>query len=164
MDNEEWRGVVGFESLYEVSDLGRVRSLPRYRVKGRVLKPQPAGAGYFQVALGAKARAYVHHLVAAAFIGPRPEGLNVLHGGANMTDNRAVNLRYGTQSANNRDAVKDGTNYESRQTHCDNGHEYTPDNTMIHRNGTYADGTGVRYRRRCKQCVKAKTAKTKYTI
>ena len=50
----------------------------------------------------------VHCLVAAAFIGPRPEGLQVLHGSKSRTDNRACNLSYGTPKQNTADRLRDG--------------------------------------------------------
>lgn len=51
----------------------------------------------------------VQHLVAAAFIGPRPEGMLVLHGDGCRTNNTAANLRYGTHSDNAADAARHGT-------------------------------------------------------
>src|SRR5690606_5294975 len=51
---------------------------------------------------------YVHELVAAAFHGPRPERLQILHGNDHKKDNRPANLRYGTKFENYMDAVKNG--------------------------------------------------------
>ena len=77
---EEWRPVVGYEGLYEVSDLGNVRSLDRIinakdgrkmRYKGRVLKTATKD-GYQYLMLGAGNPAMIHRLVALAFI-PNPE-------------------------------------------------------------------------------------------
>ena len=79
---EEWRPVVGYEGLYEVSDWGNVRSVDRIIVdkngrkmhyKGRILKTatQPI-SGYKMLLLGVKHPAMVHRLVAKAFI-PNPE-------------------------------------------------------------------------------------------
>ena len=79
---ERWLPVVGWEGLYEVSDLGRVRSLPRNTTRGRVLRANPAANGYRQATVfrqGHPKSVYVHHLVAEAFIGPRPEGLEIRH-------------------------------------------------------------------------------------
>lgn len=67
--NENWRAVVGYEGLYEVSDQGRVRSLKFG--KTRILKYGKAGAGYLVVNLckdGKHKLMYVHRLVAEAFI------------------------------------------------------------------------------------------------
>lgn len=48
-------------------------------------------------------------LVMLAFVGPRPDGLDVCHGNGNPADNRLENLRYGTRSENMRDALRHGT-------------------------------------------------------
>lgn len=122
---EEWRAVAGFEGAYEVSDLGRVRSLDRTvagtspggiwcrrRVSGRVLKPTPAARGYLQVRIGSDSPRYVHSLVAEAFIGACPPGMECCHGPGGMTDNRWANLSWGTKAKNlGPDKVRDGTDF-----------------------------------------------------
>src|SRR5690606_24954075 len=141
VSEEEWRPVVGYEGLYEVSSLGRVRSLDRWRrgkgrssvwSPGRVLKPGVHPAGYLRVALfksGVKTQDSVHRLVAEAFI-PNPQNLpNVLHGPGGASDNSVGNLRWGTQSDNVRDEIRDGTHVHARKTHCVRGHEFTRENT-----------------------------------
>lgn len=122
--SEVWKPVVGFEGLYEVSDQGRVRSLDRYvetrnrwgamrRFQpGRVLKYRTDTAGYVIVALlrdGVLKSTSTHILVAAAFIGPRPEGMEVCHNDGSKTNSRVENLRYATASENAADKHKHGT-------------------------------------------------------
>jgi len=103
---ELWKSVVGFEGAYEVSDLGRVRSLLR---GGRVLRPgRSTSCGHLVVLLGRKNKRYVHALVAEAFVGPRPLGCDVLHLDGNAGNNAAVNLKYGTRSENNAHVVYHG--------------------------------------------------------
>lgn len=126
MGKVEWRPVVGWEGLYEVSAQGEVRSLSRVvhakNFKGRVLarrftgKPLCAfvtGKGYPAVKLsrqgGTPTTQYVHVLVTAAFIGPRPQGLETCHNNGDPTDNAVENLRYDTRAANARDSVRHGT-------------------------------------------------------
>lgn len=101
MNSEEiWKPVVGYEGLYEVSSLGRVRSLDRYdRMnhfwKGRILKLCTDGAGYLMVGLcsNSKVKTYkVHRLVAQAFI-PNPDNLpEVNHIDEDKRNNRVDNL------------------------------------------------------------------------
>lgn len=104
---ERWLDVVGYEGLYRVSDLGRV-SGPRRRV----LAAPPNRRGYPQVGLykaGQRRRTvFVHQLVAAAFIGPRPEGQECLHRDGDSGNPVLSNLRYGTHSDNLLDAVAHG--------------------------------------------------------
>jgi hypothetical protein len=131
---EEWKSVPGYEGQYEVSDLGKVRSLDRSvvnkdgirrRVPGVMLKPGKNALGYFHVALckdGVPRSWKVHQLVALAFIGPRPEGMDTCHTNDIRTDNRAVNLRYDTHSENARDHVRAGNHYETKRTHCPRKH------------------------------------------
>ena len=107
MKPEVWKGVVGYEDLYEVSDLGRVRNI----FTDRVLKPRQA-IKYQHVALYKWGRATehnIHRLVLAAFIGPCPEGHIGLHNDDNRDDNRASNLRYGTVQDNHDDQILNGT-------------------------------------------------------
>lgn len=117
---EAWRRIAGFPG-YEVSDRGRVRSLDRTVScirggvkrtvfwRGRVLRATTGSHGYRQVSLPAGVEACVHHLVAEAFIGPRPPGLNVLHADGDRQNCRADNLYYGDQADNGSDAKRHGT-------------------------------------------------------
>lgn len=132
---EAWLPVAGYEDLYQVSSLGRVRSLDRtvphrysgqVRLKGRVLKPAPCPPfGYLMVNLssgGIERTALVHQLVTVAFHGPRPPGMEVLHGPGGRLDNRAANLSWGTPSANQQDKRRDGTNHQVNKVRCPRNH------------------------------------------
>lgn len=100
---ENWKPVVGYEGLYEVSDFGRVRSL-NYNRSGEVMimkfeKPK----GYQRVQLskcGKTKHFFVHRLVAFAFI-PNPNNLpQVNHINEVKDDNRVVNLEWCTAEYN----------------------------------------------------------------
>jgi hypothetical protein len=109
---ERWLPVPDYEGLYEVSDMGQVRSLPRRNTAGGILRLQPDGRGYRRAFLsrnGVVKTVKVHRLVAAAFIGPCPEGQEVRHGPGGSSDDRAVNLSYGTAQQNVHDKYRDGT-------------------------------------------------------
>lgn len=114
LPGERWLPVVGWEDLYAVSDLARVRSFQWHGrgLRGGVLKPVLAKNGYLMVMLyqgGRVKRCYVHQLVAEAFIGPCPIGEQVRHGPNGKGDNRASQLCYGTPGDNGQDRVRDGT-------------------------------------------------------
>lgn len=140
---EQWRPVVGLEGLYEVSDQGRVRSLDRVvphglygsaSLRGKILKGMMSpAASYPSVGFGRHGRQYIHRLVMAAFVGPKPEGLITCHKNGDTSDNRLQNLRYDTYSSNLDDAVEHGTyrNGHGGKTHCKRGHEFTPENTHV---------------------------------
>lgn len=105
---EIWKDIAGWEGLYLVSNLGRVRSLPRTDRYGRVLggaimKPINIGNGYYRVRLSDKSRRqcmFVHRLVAIAFI-PNPNKYNVInHKDENPANNAADNLEWCTQKYN----------------------------------------------------------------
>ena len=153
-ENEEWKPVEGYELRYEVSSMGRVRSLPR----GNILKASAAGRGYPSVALSqsgvAKTR-YIHHLVAYAFLGERPAGMDICHGPNGMTDSSVANLRYDTHHGNMRDSLRDGTHRSLGKEEFSCGHRKTAENTyrIVTRS---ADG-GSKYRDRCKTCLKEKS-------
>ena len=151
---EEWRDIAGYEGYYQVSSLGRVRSLRRKvrhgfdgrlrEVPSRILKVCESGK-YPRVglALDGRGRTHaVHRLVAETFLGPAPKGAEVLHANDVGTDNRVENLRWGTRSENLRDAVSNGGHYWANKTHCPNGHPYSGENLMV-----WSDG-----RRRCRTC------------
>lgn len=112
---EQWRPVPSHPDRYEVSDRGRVRCMARVARRGfialfefdrKILKQAVGGRArnYRRVMLAnPKRHAYVHHLVAEAFLGPRPEGAMVLHMNDNGFDNRLANLRYGDREENELD-------------------------------------------------------------
>lgn len=148
---ESWRAIAGHEGLYEVSDRGRVRSLDRVdrlgRLrKGRILRPIPFNStGHVIVNLYSgegRSTRLVHHLVLEAFEGPRPDGTETRHLNDVGDDNRLANLKWGSRSENMRDSVRNRRHPESRRSHCDKGHAYSPDNTAITSRGA----------RRCKSC------------
>ncbi|MFZ9960469.1 MAG: NUMOD4 domain-containing protein [Candidatus Limnocylindrus sp.] len=114
---EVWQPVRGYEGLYEVSDRGRVRSLPGKRwngqaihaFKGRILRPQCA-ARYMHVALscdGLVRCIKIHQLVAEVFLPPCPgvQGrkrgcYHIDHINNDPWDNRACNLQWLTHYEN----------------------------------------------------------------
>jgi len=113
---EEWRPVVGFEGLYEVSSYGRVRSLDRWvagphgsqrQWKGRILRPVTGSHGYVTFNIGGKSMC-AHVLIAAAFIGPRPDGHYVRHLDDNKGNNLLSNIGYGLPKDNAADALRNG--------------------------------------------------------
>jgi hypothetical protein len=110
---ENWLPVIGYEGLYEVSDLGRVRSEPRTGTYGGLLAMTPRGSGYLSVHLsagGRQRRRAVHLLVLEAFAEPRPAGQVARHGPGGKLDNRwPANLCWGTPPENMADKVRDGT-------------------------------------------------------
>lgn len=110
---EQWRPVVSFEGIYEVSCLGSVRRVGKASCAGkgrgggarigRLLKPQALKGGYRVVFLWKQGKQYtrlVHVLVAAAFIGPCPEGMEVNHKRGSEVGDAIDNLEYLTHQQN----------------------------------------------------------------
>lgn len=102
---EEWRDVVGYEGVYSVSNVGRVRrdKAATCTQAGRLLKPSAHPFGYVCVVLSAgdqRKDCMAHVLVAAAFIGPRPDGMVINHIDSDPANNRPDNLEYVTQAEN----------------------------------------------------------------
>lgn len=132
---EEWRPVPGAEGRYEVSNLGRVKSLRRVvscgirrgkpqtrTVPEKILSPGKDTDGYDLVHFSWKEKekpkpCTVHKLVAMAFLGPKPEGCWVLHGPNGKEDNSVENLYYGTPAQNVQDKWRDGTIVLGEQHH-----------------------------------------------
>lgn len=113
---EEWRPVVGFEGLYEVSSLGRIKTLSKtvvrkgvcYNFKEKILKPQSYGNGYLKIGLhnnGHTKFLFVHRIVAQAFI-PNPENKPCIdHINTIRNDNRVENLKWCTPKENRNNPI-----------------------------------------------------------
>jgi hypothetical protein len=144
MTGAEWRAVVGWEGHYEVSSEGQIRSVDHFTTvaakgrmgeftrhhKGRLLKTLLNKEGYLQVGVSGGKLIRVHRAVAEAFHGPA-NGLFACHNNGNPVDNRASNLRWGTQSSNLHDAIEHGHHHMVNKTHCPQGHAYDSANTYI---------------------------------
>lgn len=119
---ELWMPISGYEGLYEISSLGRVRGVDRVvttfsqkagktvplKRRGRILSQSSAGSGYMTVCLckdGGTKTARVAALVCAAFHGPRPAGMQVCHNDGKKTNNHKDNLRWDTPVNNQLDRI-----------------------------------------------------------
>jgi len=103
---EEWRDIPEFPD-YRVSSHGRVRSL----FTGEIRKHQMSRLGYCRIGLYRDRRPvcrFIHRLVAAAFIGPCPDGLQTNHIDGDKTNNHIENLEYLTRHGNIRHSWKIG--------------------------------------------------------
>lgn len=154
---EEWRGIPRYAGLYEVSNLGRVRSVKRIGPgmgrTGVIRRPSTRDKGHLQVALyrnGIRKPEKVHRLVLEAFVGPAPESLVACHANGNPADNRLSNLRWDSRSANNLDSVAHGTHYNTSKTHCTQGHELIEPNIV--------DWARKRGTRACLACARARAS------
>ena len=102
LKNEKWKDIAGYDGMYQVSDLGRVRSLKFGKV--RVLRPQKNNNGYLIVGLykdGKRKGITVHRLVANAFIPNDDESkTQINHRNEIKTDNRVSNIEWCSASYN----------------------------------------------------------------
>ncbi|AZG43595.1 NUMOD4 domain-containing protein [Gordonia insulae] len=156
---EEWRAIPGYVGVYEVSDLGRIRSLDRTMVSaighatrrtGQLISPARDSKGHLVVSLygrdHTKRSARVHRLVLSAFVGPCPPGREALHRNSRAEDNRLTNLRWGTRVDLGRLTVQNGRHPVARRAHCAHGHHYSAENTRIVQR---SNGRTVRVCRAC---------------
>jgi hypothetical protein len=123
---EKWKDIVGYEKIYQISDLGRVKSLSRtiynhgtnpFNSKEKILKGALLKNGYISVALRLNNKQktfYIHILVAMAFLKHIPCGfvLVVNHKNFVKTDNKKINLEIVTNRENsNKKHLKSTSKY-----------------------------------------------------
>ena len=112
-EREWWLPIPGLVGEYEASTLGRIKSLDRKIVvnrtdgtqafrwaRGRILMESPDQAGYPAVTIPGRGTVRTHVLIAATFLGPRPDGEVVRHDNDRKSDNWVANLRYGSPEDN----------------------------------------------------------------
>jgi len=115
--DELWKDIPYYTSWYQVSSLGRIRSLMRknrwgYIQKIRILRPFPNQKGYLRIDLrknGQRDCRQVHRLVLETFVGLCPDGMECRHLDGNPQNNKLDNLQWTTASENQRDRVRHGT-------------------------------------------------------
>ena len=117
---EIWKPITGYEGLYSVSNMGRVKSHERYtltshgvkrKVFEKILKPMTDKAKRQQVSLCKDFNVKiirVHHLVLREFVGPIPNGMERCHNDGNASNNCLENLRYDTAQNNQKDKILHG--------------------------------------------------------
>lgn len=120
---EEWKPISGFEELYEVSNLGRIKSIARLGTKGGVITNHNNG-GYLKAHLYKNGKQYdffIHRLVAIAFI-PKVNGkTEINHKNGNKLDNTIDNLEWCNRSENISHAVDNGLRKLKRVGQYKNG-------------------------------------------
>ena len=108
MTEAVWRDIEGYEGRYQVSNMGRVKSLGRKDrfgrvIKERILEPAVTHNGYLRVGLhvdGKRKMLRVHRLVCEAFHENPDNKSEVNHVNEDKTDNRACNLEWSTRTEN----------------------------------------------------------------
>lgn len=99
---EEWKDIKGYEGLYKVSNLGKIKTLKRRRVKEKIMKPEN-DKGYYRVSLsknGKRKHYFIHMLVAKHFVPNYYNLPEINHKDENSFNNCYDNLEWCTHSYN----------------------------------------------------------------
>jgi hypothetical protein len=113
LETETWKPLIGFESHYEISNIGRVKRIkPQFGATvGRILKWKLSHDGYPQVYISINGRTQtlkVHTLVMLTFTGPRPPKMHINHIDGNKMNAAVGNLEFCTAKQNQVHASKHG--------------------------------------------------------
>lgn len=125
---EQWRDIVGYDGVYQVSDLGQVRNIQT----NKILQPIKMKNGRLYVTLstdGFSRKHTVHGLVAAAFLGDCPPNHETSHRDGDCTNNAASNLRYLTRPENQKQFVMRTGGYSvhlTKRVKTEDGMRYCP--------------------------------------
>lgn len=116
--DEVWKDIVGYEGLYQISSLGRVKRLAGTRrssrhsicpVKERILSPHIDSRGRIGYSLSKEGKQQEYKaaiLLLTAFVGPRPKGMECCHYDDNSSNNTLSNLRWDTKANNIKDMFR----------------------------------------------------------
>lgn len=149
---EQWKPVVGYEGLYEISNRGRVLSLR----SGRVLKVWKHYRGGLRITLskdGVQKMRQIHRMVYESFVGEIPEGYVIRHLNDDSEDNRVENLASGTYVDNSQDMIRVSGHYQSKVENCPRSHPLGEGNLVAgqlkrgHRSCLACDRARVRVKR-----------------
>lgn len=176
---ENWLPIKGFDGLYEVSDLGQVRSVDRLvphgvgnkhgigpdgrmrHRRGRVIRTTTQKkTGHRRVMLsklGIHTTHGVHVLVKHTFDGPEPDDRIVCHDNGDSADNRLENLYWGTYEQNALDKERHGTNHQLNKNRCPRKHLYAGPNLIADMGNKRVSGPGPQ--RNCRACDNARSAR-----
>lgn len=116
-----WKDIPSYENLYQVSNLGNIKSLINNRGNYRemILTPSVRPDGYLTLTLSKnnkKKRYLVHRLILETFIGPCPVGMQCRHLDGDSSNNKLENLKWGSPKENQADRIIHGTS--NRGSRC----------------------------------------------
>lgn len=121
---EIWRDIKGFEGLYQISNLGRLKSVQRIILRGngrpitineRIRKSKVQDVGYLKTSLckdGIHSSHRIHRLIAEAFIENPAQKRTINHKDGDKLNNSIDNLEWATHSENNQHAWDNNLNYK----------------------------------------------------
>lgn len=145
--DEEWRFIPDFAEGYAISNYGRVISYRR-RMPALMawninhLRGYYASVGLAHPDTRKHSRHRIHALVLEAFVGPRPDGLDIRHLDGDPLNNHLSNLAYGTRTENMQDTLIHGTHNNASKEVCKRGHDLSGENVRL-------DAKGRRFCRSC---------------